>query len=245
MDELKAYSASLADSVSVAATDTAVTQALRAPHEAPVSFKQRLTTMGIVIATFLSANVGLAAASQNAAPGDLLYGVDRAYERVAEFVGISSGRTEERLQEATELVDRGDASAALAAGATALESLSSSLEDPGSDLTESLTEATHSLADLPPAAENAQPEFVADVLAETRLFLQLVEQVRWAAQNGEPGDARMLPRLLRSKPTGCPRRRTPTPTPTPTRTKKKITRDATSRRRSPTRAQGPVRVLWP
>ena len=189
MDELKAYSASLADSVSVAATDTAVTQALRAPHEAPVSFKQRLTTMGIVIATFLSANVGLAAASQNAAPGDLLYGVDRAYERVAEFVGISSGRTEERLQEATELVDRGDASAALAAGATALESLSSSLEDPGSDLTESLTEATHSLADLPPAAENAQPEFVADVLAETRLFLQLVEQVRWAAQNGEPGDA--------------------------------------------------------
>ena len=199
MDELKAYSASLADSVSVAATDTAVTQALRAPHEAPVSFKQRLTTMGIVIATFLSANVGLAAASQNAAPGDLLYGVDRAYERVAEFVGISSGRTEERLQEATELVDRGDASAALAAGATALESLSSSLEDPGSDLTESLTEATHSLADLPPAAENAQPEFVADVLAETRLFLQLVEQVRWAAKNGEPGDAADAAKALKEQ----------------------------------------------
>lgn len=186
MDDLKAYAASLTDSVSIAETDAVVAGVLRAPRGGRQPVKQRVTAVGVVIATFLSANVGLAAASQNAAPGDALYGVDRAYERIAEFVGISNPRTEERLQEANELANRGDASAALAAASAALEAVSSSLEDPGSDAfgeaANSIREASEEITDAIPTSGTSRPEFVNDMMAETRMIVELAHLLRDAAK---------------------------------------------------------------
>lgn len=193
MDDLKAYAASLTDSVSVEETDAVVARVLRAPRGGRLPLKQRVTAVGVVVATFLSANVGLAAAAQNAAPGDALYGVDRAYERIAEFVGISNSRTEERLQEANDLAERGDATAALAAASAALEALSSSLEEPGSGAddqsTASVREASAEITRAIPQNGNARPEFVNQMMAETRLMIQFAHDMREAAANGDSSDA--------------------------------------------------------
>lgn len=193
MDDLKAYAASLTDSVSVEETESAVAGVLRAPRGGRLPLKQRVTAVGVVIATFLSANVGLAAAAQNAAPGDALYGVDRAYERIAAFVGISNPRAEERLQEANVLAERGDASAALAAASAALDALSSSLEDPGSGADDqsaaSIREASSELVQAIPQNGNSRPEFVNDMMAETRMIVQLAQEMREAAANGDAAEA--------------------------------------------------------
>lgn len=199
MDDLRAYAASITTSVSETETETAVTAAMRTPRASQSWLRHRVVTIGVSVATFFSANLGLAAAAQNAAPGDLLYGVDRAYERLAGFVGISDARTEERIQEASTLADRGDAIAAVEAASAALDALSSSLDrsEPGNnDLADTVDDGRSALADLPPAAEVAEPEFVRDVLAETRLLLELIEEVRFAAQEGEPGDASEAARQL-------------------------------------------------
>jgi len=204
MDDLKAYAASLTESVSIEETDAVVSGVLRSPRGGRLPVKQRVTAVGVVIATFLSANVGLAAASQNAAPGDALYGVDRAYERIAAFVGISNPRTEERLQEANELANRGDASAALAAASAALEAVSSSLEDPGSDgyreTANSIREASEEITDAIPASGNPRPEFVNDMMAETRLIVELAHQLRDAAQTD--GDASEAAKALKDRAKG-------------------------------------------
>lgn len=193
MDDLKAYAASLTDSVSVEETDTVVASVLRAPRGGRLPLKQRVTAVGVVIATFLSANVGLAAAAQNAAPGDALYGVDRAYERIAAFVGISNSRTEERLQEANDLAERGDASAALAAASAALDALSSSLEDPGSGADDqsaaSIREASSEITRAIPENGNSRPEFVNDMMAETRMVIRLANEMREAAATGDASEA--------------------------------------------------------
>lgn len=191
MDDLKAYAASLTDSVSVEETDTVVASVLRAPRGGRLPLKQRVTAVGVVIATFLSANVGLAAAAQNAAPGDALYGVDRAYERIAAFVGISNSRTEERLQEANDLAERGDASAALAAASAALDALSSSLEDPGSggdvESAASVREASADITRAIPENGNSRPEFVNDMMAETRMIVEMAQKLR--DEEGNASDA--------------------------------------------------------
>lgn len=56
----------------------------------------------------LFAMSGIAIAADNAAPGDLLYGVDRAFE----LIGIGDGGIEERIAEFDTLLTRGDDAAA-------------------------------------------------------------------------------------------------------------------------------------
>ena len=82
----------------------AVRDAPRAePKRAPRSLRRRLVAIGagVGIAAF---GVAGAAAANEAAPGDLLYGVDTALESV----GILNGGTGERFQEAEVLAGRGD-----------------------------------------------------------------------------------------------------------------------------------------
>lgn len=58
-------------------------------------------------------NVALAATADSSVPGDALYGLDRAYEQVADLTGFGSPRVSERLHETGVLVERGDLGAAL------------------------------------------------------------------------------------------------------------------------------------
>jgi hypothetical protein len=72
-------------------------------------------TLGAVLVTFSFA--GVAAASNNAAPGDALYAIDLALERV----GIGAGHVEERLDEADTLLSSGKTHLALAHAAQAID----------------------------------------------------------------------------------------------------------------------------
>ena len=62
-----------------------------------------------VAAIFLFATTGVAVASDSSVPGDALYGIDRALERI----GIGDGGNVERIEEASVLTEQGDAVEAL------------------------------------------------------------------------------------------------------------------------------------
>ncbi|HVR78301.1 MAG TPA: hypothetical protein VMS99_07895 [Acidimicrobiia bacterium] len=72
-------------------------------------------TLGAVLVTFTFA--GVATASNNAAPGDALYAIDLALERI----GIGAGHVEERLDEANALLSSGKTDLALAHAAQAID----------------------------------------------------------------------------------------------------------------------------
>lgn len=73
----------------------------------------------IGVAAFAAVGTGAVVAADGASPGDVLYGLDRALERV----GINDGHAEERMEEAMALVDRGEHSRALEAVEEAIGSL--------------------------------------------------------------------------------------------------------------------------
>ena len=52
-------------------------------------------------------NIGMAAAADSAVPGDILYPIDQAYENVMGLFGGDGNRAEERLEEASVLIARG------------------------------------------------------------------------------------------------------------------------------------------
>lgn len=74
------------------------------------------SAVGAALALFLG-TAGAAMASQNAVPGDTLYG----FKLVLEDIGLTEGGFPERLNEATVLFERGDEADALAHLADALE----------------------------------------------------------------------------------------------------------------------------
>lgn len=68
------------------------------------SMSRPAAAMATAVVLFLSTGTGVAFAADGAAPGDLLYGLDRALEAI----GLDDGGIEERLQETEELVAEGD-----------------------------------------------------------------------------------------------------------------------------------------
>lgn len=123
-----------------------------------------LPRLGYRLGAFLAALVlisgmtGVAVASNGAAPGDVLYGLDRALEAI----GINDGAAAERISEAQQLFDRGRAAEALAHAAVAVES--SHVED-GAAAAEQLRSAADRLL-LNQKGQNAQATLtsVADML---------------------------------------------------------------------------------
>lgn len=75
--------------------------------------------MGAALAALflLAGMTGVAAASDAAAPGDALYGLDRALEAI----GINDGQAAERIAESQVLLDRGETAAAVEHAVEALE----------------------------------------------------------------------------------------------------------------------------
>jgi hypothetical protein len=73
-------------------------------------------------AAFAAVGTGAAVAADSASPGDVLYGLDRAFEKV----GINDGRAAERIEEAMALVDRGQHS-------RAMETLEEAIDDLADD----------------------------------------------------------------------------------------------------------------
>jgi len=87
---------------------------------------------------FLAGMTGVAAAADGAAPGDTLYGLDRALERI----GIGDRGVEERLEEAAQLVADGDPEAALEHASEAIDEAA----EAGQDMA-AVSEARDAIAD--------------------------------------------------------------------------------------------------
>lgn len=104
LDELRRYAASLRAVTDEDVARRSVARAMAAGRR-PARPARRPAVLAA--AAVLLGNAGLAAAAEPAVPGDVLYGVDRAYERLADAVGLGTDRAAERLAEATELVARG------------------------------------------------------------------------------------------------------------------------------------------
>ncbi len=84
---------------------------------------RRLAPALALTAAFFVANVGLAFAANGSAPGDTLYAVDRAYERIAGAVGLADESPEERLDEAAVVAARGEPRRAVIQTGRALRAL--------------------------------------------------------------------------------------------------------------------------
>ncbi len=116
IEDLCSYGRSLVDTVSTGRTEAVVGRTLtaRQRRHRPRGLVVALATLGLLAIS----NVGLAAVSDASAPGDLLYSLDRGYERAGDLVGgwlFGVGdRTRERLAESEVLNVRGDTEEAIA-----------------------------------------------------------------------------------------------------------------------------------
>ncbi len=75
---------------------------------------RRIGAIAAAAMTIAAGAVGVGAIANQASPGDLLYGVDRAYEAAGHALGARAPHTEERLAEALTLIDKGRSADAVA-----------------------------------------------------------------------------------------------------------------------------------
>jgi hypothetical protein len=118
----------------------------------------------LAFALLVSGMTGVALASNGAAPGDALYGLDRALERI----GIGNGAAAERIAEAQALFQGGLVSEAVAHAAGALE---------GHSLSENASNAVEALADAAEAVTNTDEGEADSVRAK------VAEMLNWMAAN--------------------------------------------------------------
>ncbi len=101
-DDLRALSAQLELSVPVERARARVSAATDTRSRRPRTALVALVTAGLMAVS----NVALAAVANPAAPGDALYGVDRAYEHLQNLAGFNS-HAAERLAEAAVMAGQG------------------------------------------------------------------------------------------------------------------------------------------
>ena len=125
--------------------------AMRAMAQPPHTPWMRRAVVALTsLAVFSGANVGLALAANPSVPGDPLYGIDRAYERVETALGITASHAAERFDEAAELSNRGRFSDAFSAASEGARGLGQ--ENPG------LAHATEVLQQLSADTEDIEPD---------------------------------------------------------------------------------------
>ena len=113
-----------------------------------------------------SATAGIAYAADGAVPGDTLYGLDLALEDI----GVGNGGFEERLTEASTLVERGQVEQGLTCAAEALAKDGADGED-----TRAAADALLDAADAVAGNENAQSADVRAQVAEKLRFMATTE----------------------------------------------------------------------
>jgi hypothetical protein len=131
------------------------------------TLKRKLAT-GLAAVLALSGMTGIAAASDGAAPGDALYGIDRALEAI----GLSDGGAAERIAEAQALFDDGLVSEAIEHAAEAVPDIDARQSETG---VEALLAAAASVT-------GTDPEEADEV--RTRVG----EMLTWMADNASSAD---------------------------------------------------------
>ncbi len=158
-EALRSYRDWLVAQIPASDGQMAATRALAAATRVP---RRRWLVVVAVAGLLAISNVGLAAVSDTAVPGDPLYGLKRAYERVSDLFGEGS-HVAERLREAEVLLTRGESNSALAVTEEALAEL------------EVDTNLTDLLEGVPVAAD---PELI----AETGELVELAREIHEAAK---------------------------------------------------------------
>ena len=193
-NNLRSYGEALIESIDPARAEAVAVRALAAPSVG-LSFRRRLVAIAAASATFITGNIGVAMAADQAAPGDLLFGLDRAYEQLSELVGLSDDHTIERLDEAAQLADAGNSDEALAAVIKQLEALSkdqavTDIDTSGLDTAiAAITEArdrTHEVGNETAATANARAK---DIVAGAHA-------IALALQNGNRDNARQALKIF-------------------------------------------------
>lgn len=135
-----------------------------------LSTKLAAVIASAVVATGTLAGVGVAA--DHAAPGDTLYGLDCAMERI----GLGDGGVQERLQEAVKMVERGDVEAGMNHVAQAVKN-QAGLDDNG--------EANGALVAAANAVQNAFQ--TANKGESQQIQAQVAEMLQWMSMNMAEG----------------------------------------------------------
>lgn len=138
-------------------------------------WRTRLATAAAAGVASVAALGGLAYAADGAAPGAVLYGVDRAFEAI----GVGNGGEHERLEEAVALAERGDP-------AFGLEHAAGAIGDPATQ------------AALTQAAERLMVRAQTQAGEQTQARLQVAELLRYMAQNAGNVDGPTVAGLARS-----------------------------------------------
>jgi hypothetical protein len=113
IDDLRRYARDLESEVGTTRSEIRARQAIETVRHAPRRPRRTVVVVATTVIMGLG-NTALAAAANPAVPGDLLYGVDRAYEQVGDVFGIGGTHVGERFDEAGELIERGRSADALA-----------------------------------------------------------------------------------------------------------------------------------
>ena len=168
-DALRAYAERLEAETSPGTAHRAVRRALGAPPG-----RMRLRRVAVLLASALGfglGNAALALAVQPSVPGDALYGVERAYERVAALVGVRLGSPEERLSEAAVLLRRGDVVGARELVAEAVAEVPVAVRVVEAVPPEAVHELIEPARVVVEAAETGDPEAVGEAVAEMQAEL--------------------------------------------------------------------------
>ena len=155
-NNLRSYGEALIESIDPARAEAVAVRALAAPSVG-LSFRRRLVAIAAASATFITGNIGVAMAADQAAPGDLLFGLDRAYEQLSELIGFSDDHSDERLDEAAELAEAGRSVDALDAVIEQIQALQN-IEFDASGLDSAaaaITEARDHALTLPETSDDA------------------------------------------------------------------------------------------
>ena len=137
---------------------------------------------------------GVGAIADQAVPGDSLYAVDRAYESISRVIGRDADRTQERIEEAIALVQRGDRVAAANHVNTELGRRIPVIELPDTGIAENPVETTLVNPDVGPdagvatASIDAVPTTTPDVGSAPADEVPAVE----AESDGDDGDPFLL-----------------------------------------------------
>lgn len=160
-NNLRSYGEALIESIDPARAEAVAVRALAAPSVG-LSFRRRLVAIAAASATFVTGNIGMAMAADQAVPGDLLFGLDRAYEQLSELIGFSDDHSIERLDEAAQLADAGNSVEALTA---VIEQMQELRTDDDVDTTE-IASAVDAVVEARDRAVESPDNEVADLATE-------------------------------------------------------------------------------
>lgn len=197
-DRLRRYGEDIASAVSPARSRVA---AMRAIGQARRTRPRRTRQLAFAaLGVFVVANVVTAGVANAAVPGDVLYSLDRGYERVADVFGLGGDHGEERISEAEVLLQRSEVEGAIdliaeAANLEAARAAAAGLHsfDPADPTlpghVQALVDHVHALVE---ARREGEPQRAAEAEAAVDLVAtQIGEQVRAsrADETGPPDHA--------------------------------------------------------